>query len=115
MQTQLQDHGAAGAPPRLCVRGVEDDDADSYLISHALADIPAIGAVVLARDGLEALSLVDRGVIVPDLALIDLHMPRLSGFGLLFAFAGRTAPVFPMVVLTSSSSPTDAIRSRLRS
>jgi two-component system, response regulator len=106
---------AAGAPPGLCVLVVEDDEADTYLISRALADNPAIGAVVLARDGIEALSLVDRGVVVPDLALIDLHMPRMDGFGLLFAFAGRPEPVFPMVVLTSSSSPSDAIRSRLRS
>ena len=41
-------------------------------------------------------------------------MPRMNGFGLLFALAGRSGPDFPIVVLTSSSSPSDAIRSRLR-
>jgi two-component system response regulator len=101
-------------PPGLCVLVVEDDDADVYLIHRALADNPAIGAIVLARDGIEALALIDRGVVAPDLALIDLHMPRMDGFGLLFAFAGRPEPKFPMVVLTSSSSPGDAVRSRLR-
>jgi len=106
---------SAAAPPGLCVLVVEDDEADTYLISRALADNPAIGAVVLARNGIEALSLVDRGAVIPDLALIDLHMPLMDGFGLLFAFAGRPEPTFPMVVLTSSSSPSDAIRSRLRS
>jgi two-component system response regulator len=103
-----------GPAPGLCVLVVEDDDADVYLIHRALADNPAIGAIVLARDGVEALALIDRGVVAPDLALIDLHMPRMDGFGLLFAFAGRPEPRFPMVVLTSSSSPSDAVRSRLR-
>lgn len=104
-----------GLPPGLCVLVVEDDDADTYLIARALEDNPAIGTIVHARDGIEALAMVDRGEVAPDLALIDLHMPRMDGFGLLFAFAGRPESAFPMVVLTSSSSPSDAIRSRLRS
>jgi CheY-like chemotaxis protein len=105
----------AGAPPGLCVLVVEDDDADTYLIGRALEDNPAIGAIFHARDGVEALAMLEHGEIQPDLALIDLHMPRMDGFGLLFALSGRPEPIFPMVVLTSSSSPNDAIRSRLRS
>jgi CheY-like chemotaxis protein len=104
-----------GPPPGLCVLVVEDDEADNYLIGRALEDNPAIGVIFHARDGVEALAMVEGGEVAPDLALIDLHMPRMDGFGLLFAFAGRSGPAFPMVVLTSSSSPSDAIRSRLRS
>jgi len=104
------------APRRgLCVLVVEDDDADSYLIARALEDNPAIGTIFHAHDGIEALSMVERGEVAPDLALIDLHMPRMDGFGLLSALSRRAEPGFPMMVLTSSSSPTDAIRSRLRS
>jgi CheY-like chemotaxis protein len=104
---------SGGAPAGLCVLVVEDDEADTYLISRALTDNPAIGAVVNARDGVEALAMIERGEVTPDLALIDLQMPRMDGFRLLLALADR--PVrFPMVVLTSSASPSDVIRSRLR-
>jgi CheY-like chemotaxis protein len=101
--------------PGLCVLVVEDDDADTYLIGRALEDNPAVETMFHARDGIEALAMVERGEVVPDLALIDLHMPRMDGFGLLFALSGRPDATFPKVVLTSSSSPNDAIRSRLRS
>jgi CheY-like chemotaxis protein len=105
----------ADALPGLCVLTVEDDEADAYLIGRALSDIPAVGRVVHARDGVEALAMVDRGEVTPDLAFIDLRMPLMDGFDLLVAFASRPGLSFPLVVLTSSSSPGDAIRSRLRS
>jgi CheY-like chemotaxis protein len=98
----------------LCVLVVEDDEADAYLISRALSAQPGVGKVVRAADGVEALEMVDRGEVEPDLAFIDLHMPRKNGFNLLAALACRTEKSFPMVVLTSSTAPTDAVRSRLR-
>jgi CheY-like chemotaxis protein len=98
----------------VCVLVVEDDDADAYLIERALSADPHIGGIIRATDGVEALHLVEIGAIQPDLALIDLHMPRKSGFHLLVDFAARRDPCFPMVVLTSSTAPIDAMRSRLR-
>jgi CheY-like chemotaxis protein len=101
-------------PRGLCALVVEDDEADAYLISRALGDNPAVETVVRARDGVEALAMVERGDVKPDVAFIDLHMPRMDGFDLLVAFAMCATPRFPMVVLTSSAAPNDAIRSRLR-
>jgi CheY-like chemotaxis protein len=98
----------------LCILVVEDDDADAYLIERALLGNADIGGILRATDGAEALALVDSGAIEPDLALIDLQMPRKNGFHLLVDFAVRRQPCFPMVVLTSSTAPTDAMRSRLR-
>jgi CheY-like chemotaxis protein len=100
----------SSTPPGLCFLLVEDDAADAYLIGRALSEI---GRVVHARSGAEALAMVDRGEVTPDLAFIDLHMPIMSGFDVLVAFASRGAASFPMVVLTSSSSPRDATPSRL--
>lgn len=100
--------------PGLCVLVAEDDEADAYLISRALAGQPLVGEVVRAADGVEALEMIERGQVAPDLAFIDLHMPRKNGFSLLAAFANHPRAGFPMVVLTSSTAPTDAIRSRLR-
>ncbi|HKT54081.1 MAG TPA: response regulator [Caulobacteraceae bacterium] len=98
----------------LCILVVEDDAADAYLISRVLERQPGVAKVIRACDGVEALDLVESGRANPDLAFIDLHMPRKNGFNLLAAFGGRTELNFPMVVLTSSTAPTDAIRSRLR-
>jgi CheY-like chemotaxis protein len=105
---------AEDQPSGLCVLVVEDDEADAYLISRALARQPSVGLVMRAPDGVEALRMVEQGEVTPDLAFIDLHMPRKNGFNLLAAFAGRAERGFPMVVLTSSTAPTDAVRSRLR-
>jgi CheY-like chemotaxis protein len=102
------------APRGLCVLVVEDDEADAYLIGRALEDNPAIETVRRARDGVEALGMIALGEVRPDIAFIDLHMPRMDGFDLLTALANRPTPSFPLAVLTSSAAPNDAIRSRLR-
>ena len=57
--------------------------------------------------------MVERGEVSPDLAFIDLHMPRRNGFDLLVALACRPQRSFPMIVLTSSNAPTDVIRCEL--
>jgi CheY-like chemotaxis protein len=98
----------APGPPRV------DDEADSYLIRRALATIPRVGKIVVARDGVEALEMVDDGSASPDLALVDLHMPRKDGFALLREFETRESAQFLSVVLTSSRAGADALRSRKR-
>jgi DNA-binding response OmpR family regulator len=93
---------------------VEDDEVDAFMICRALSEHPAVGAVLHARDGVEALRLVEQDEIAPNLAFIDLKMPRKGGLSLLVALAERPAPGFPIVILTSSSAPIDAMRGRLR-
>jgi DNA-binding response OmpR family regulator len=109
---------ATGAEPgrseNLKVLLIEDDDADVYLIRTALADNPRVGEIVLAQDGVEALELIDSGAVKPDLAIVDLHMPRKDGFALLLEFAARESVSFPSIVLTSSRSGADAMRSMNR-
>lgn len=97
----------------LCLLVVEDDLADAYLIHRALLRHPAIGKVVHATDGVEALEIIERDEIRPDLAFIDLHMPRKGGVDLLTSLFDRPGLGFPKVVLTSSTAPVDTIRSRL--
>jgi CheY-like chemotaxis protein len=93
---------------------VEDDAADAYLIYRALADNPRVGEITQARDGVEALELLNSGAVEPDLAIIDLHMPRKNGFSLLVELACREDQKFTTVVLTSSKASSDAVRSKLR-
>jgi signal transduction histidine kinase/DNA-binding LytR/AlgR family response regulator len=105
---------AARTPDDLCVLVVEDSEADAYLIHRALFNHPSVGQVVHAHDGLEAQEMIERGQVRPDVAFIDLQMPRLNGFDLLIALASGERCDFPMVVLTSSSLEADRLRSRIR-
>jgi len=106
--------GPVGGSQSLNILLVEDDDADAYLIERALSSNPRVGAIVRARDGVEALELVDARRMKPDLAIVDLHMPRKDGFALLAELRARVTVEFPSVVLTSSRSGADALRSRKR-
>jgi CheY-like chemotaxis protein len=110
----LESADSGEAPDKLCLLVVEDNEADAYLIQRALQRHSGVGRIVHAVDGLEALEMIERGEVEPDLALIDLHMPRKNGFDLLVALGSRPQRSFPMVVLTSSNAPTDVIRCRLR-
>lgn len=93
---------------------VEDDEADAYLIRSALKCNPRIARVALARDGVEALEWLDSGLIQPDVAIVDLHMPRKNGFSLLVDIRCRLKADLKTIVLTSSMACIDAARSKLR-
>jgi CheY-like chemotaxis protein len=100
--------------PGLQVLLVEDDEADAYLIRNALAKNPRVSDVVLAQDGDEALDLFDRHRVFPDLAFVDLRMPRKNGLAFLKEIGTRPSARFPCAVLTSSKSGKDAMRARSR-
>jgi CheY-like chemotaxis protein len=100
--------------PGLQVLLVEDDEADAYVIRRALATNPRVSDVVLAENGDEALELFDRRRVFPDLALVDLRMPRKDGLAFLKDIAARPSALFPCAVLTSSKSGKDAIRAKHR-
>ena len=59
--------------PRILI--VDDDTAAIHILRHTLA---AMGDLHFARSGEEALTLARR--IVPDLILLDAHMPGIDGF-----------------------------------
>ncbi len=96
--------------PRLKILLVEDDEPDAYIIAQVLEGNPKVRQVARAEDGVKALELVERGWFEPDIAIVDLHMPRKDGFSLLQDFAALCRTRFPSVILTSSSAGADAWR-----
>jgi CheY-like chemotaxis protein len=102
------------AAGKLEVLIVEDDEADAFLIHKALRRNPKISRIMRARDGLEALDLLERELVKPDIVIIDLHMPRKDGQSLLIELRCRPDWDFPTIVLTSSQAREDATRARLR-
>jgi two-component system, response regulator len=98
---------------------VEDNPADAALTMHALRRNATPHEVVLARDGAEALDLLDelddrRSVNpqrVPALILLDLKLPKVDGFEVLRRIRHHERlRMVPIVVLTSSIEEQDVLR-----
>jgi two-component system response regulator len=97
---------------------VEDNPNDEALTIRALRKNNIVNDLVIARDGAEALDwLFVRGVhadrdpaIVPQLVLLDLKLPKVSGLEVLKAVrADARTKRLPVVILTSSNEDQDLI------
>jgi len=98
-------------PPRILL--VDDNPGDADLMRIALAETLPECVLSVAGDGERALARLVAGDL-PDLVLLDLHLPRLSGHELLAAVRDAESPALrrlPIVVLTTSSAPEDVRRS----
>ena len=91
---------------------VEDEQDIAGLIKHALEREGGF-VIDIAGSGDAALKCVAEEL--PDLVLLDLNLPKLSGHEVLFKIksSGRLKHI-PVVVLTSSSAPSDVRRSYQR-
>jgi CheY-like chemotaxis protein len=99
---------------------VDDNPDDEALTLRALRKHHIANPVVVARDGVEALEwLFGEGAhhgrdtrIQPRVILLDLNMPRLSGFEVLQRIrADPRTQLLPVVVLTSSRQEEDMLSS----
>jgi CheY-like chemotaxis protein len=87
---------------------VEDISSDALLLYEALRDAGLGEDLVLAHDGQEALDLLHGGTPLPQLVLLDLNLPRVSGRQVLDEIRGDPRlHDLPVVVLTTSLSPAD--------
>ena len=91
---------------------VEDDQSLAELSKLGLEQAEFTNEVVLARDGEEAIEyLLAEGREadeMPCLVLLDLHMPRLDGFGVLRRMrSDERTRLVPVVMLSSSDHPED--------
>src|SRR5271156_152896 len=97
---------------------VEDNDIDAELATRAFQRGKITNSLVRARDGLEALDyLFARGRYaagaydLPAFVLLDLNIPKLSGFEVLKAIrADERTRHLPVIVLSSSGEERDLIR-----
>lgn len=94
----------------------DDNPADVRLIREALRTCHLPVEIAVARDGREALdSLLARngfsGVQLPDLVLLDLDLPGISGYDVLreIKSSPRLRPL-PVVVFSSSLSDADVAK-----
>ena len=102
----------SGAPGPILL--VDDSDSDVALTLRALRKHRLANEIVVARDGVEALELLQPerepagGRLVPRLIMLDLKLPRVGGIEVLRRLKDdeRTRGI-PVVVLTSSNQVPD--------
>jgi CheY-like chemotaxis protein len=85
----------------------EDNPADVYLIEEALREHKVNFNITVAEDGEAAMSMLERGQVQPDIVLLDLNMPKRSGGEVLDRLRKESGKDIPVIILTSSDSPTD--------
>lgn len=96
---------------------VEDDDPTFFLVQTALAEAELTVRLFRAANGTDALSFLRNAwpyeaAPQPDLVLLDLNLPRMSGFEVLSV--ARTEDMLkqiPFLVVTTSSAQADRERS----
>lgn len=95
---------------------VEDNPDDVALTIRALKKNNLLNEIVIARDGAEALELLfgtpGTPPIHPELVLLDLNMPKISGLEVLQRIRdNEKTRLLPVVVLTTSDEEKDRIES----
>lgn len=106
------------APPILAA---EDEESDAFLLQRALQQAGSPYPLIVVRDGREAVDYLagvgpyqDRASYpVPALLLLDIKMPRMSGFDVLTWIGQQPGPkTFPIVMFSSSAHDSDMQRAR---
>src|SRR4051812_26939641 len=95
---------------------IEDNAADVFLISTALRDTRVANTLTCVADGARGLAYLNRegeysGASRPDLVLLDLKLPRISGHEVLAAMKADVGlRSIPIIVITGSRSANDLTR-----
>jgi len=95
---------------------IEDNPGDVRLLEEAFRELKADIRMLVAKDGAEAVEMIsaarsDQDRCLPDLILLDLNLPKLSGHDVLARI--KDNPVtrrIPVIILTSSRAELDVKR-----
>jgi CheY-like chemotaxis protein len=104
-------------PQTLDILLIEDDPGDAVLTREALANSRLPMNLTVIDNGEAALNYLFRRppyqeVARPQLIILDLNLPRLSGTEVLKEIKGDAdLKLIPVVVLTTSTAPSDIVRS----
>ena len=94
---------------RICL--IDDDPDHVLIITRAIRELGEESTVHAASDGDEAMEWLRSAEPLPDLILLDINMPGMSGFDVLEAVkADSRLKTVPVVMLTSSDASTDIAR-----
>jgi two-component system response regulator len=91
---------------------VEDNPQDVKLTERAFRQSNILNELRVAKDGVEALELLEKGEHLPQIILLDLKLPRLDGLEVLRKIrATERTRLLPVIILTGSREEQDLIES----
>ena len=88
---------------------VEDNAGDALLVGQVLADCQTPIHLHIARDGEQALQFLEQPDFKPDLIILDLNIPKISGYSVLALYPPKKKKT-PVVVFSASESEADVRR-----
>ena len=68
---------------------VEDSAGEILLMQQALAEEPVPIRIHVAVDGKQAAQILSEGQFIPNVIILDLNLPKLSGLGFLEGYGGN--------------------------
>lgn len=94
---------------------IEDNEGDILLTTEAFEESRIVNKITTKRDGKEAINFfesISRREEVPDLILLDINLPKISGHEvLLYVKNSVKYSSIPVIILTTSSSEKDILQS----
>jgi CheY-like chemotaxis protein len=100
-------HKGLSTMERMEVLLIEDNAGDAVLIRQILTDASVPINLHIARDGEQAMTMLGDAHFRPDLIILDLNIPRISGAALLDRWKALDVPI---VVFSSSLNETERER-----
>jgi len=88
----------------------EDDPEDVDVFCEAVKAISPKIACIIAKNGLEALSILENSVVLPDIIFLDVNMPLLDGKECLKRLkSNKEMRNIPVVMYTTSTRQNDKV------
>ena len=89
---------------------IEDDAIEVMKLERAISKLGVAHQLIKARDGEEALNLLQAGGSLPDVVFLDLNMPKINGIDFLKILkADDRLRFLPTVILTTSANRKDIL------
>ena len=91
----------------------EDNPGDVVLLKNTFAKDMCPYSLYIVQDGQEAIDFLNENIVVPDVIVLDINMPRVNGHEALKSIrADSRFSSTPVVMLTSSGSEADVAKSQ---
>lgn len=94
---------------------IDDNLGDADIIKEAFIELNFFANITIADNGDEAINYLKGGFInkpYPDLILLDINLPRKSGFEILtFIKKDEILKIIPVIILTNSEVEQDILNS----